>query len=201
MSAENTNKELEQQEENKRKLHIAWRRSKTLEYLADGMTHTAIAEKLQIADSTVHEDVTYLRTTAKERLKEHIEEQLPFAIQQCLIRLQKSLHEMVLLKEKHKDNAKIQLQATQVIDDIAVEIVDISAHIEPVNNLLSHIIKKTEKDVSNLKKQAAKKTNEHIKCSCSPSKIRCQQIRQRVDRCQYSHAHVNHKWSTLWSTF
>ena len=42
--------------------------------LADGMTQTSIAEKLQAADSTIYDDIAYLRSTAKENLKEHIEE-------------------------------------------------------------------------------------------------------------------------------
>jgi hypothetical protein len=149
-------KELEEQEIKKRQLHMAWRRNQVLSMLADGMIQTDIADKLKVADSTIHEDMVYLRTTAKERLREHIEEQLPFAIQQCLIRLQKSLNETVQLREKLKDEPRLQLQATQIIDDIAVKIVDITAHIEPVNNLLSHILKKTEKQVNDLKKQANK---------------------------------------------
>jgi hypothetical protein len=149
-------KELEEQEIKKKQLHIAWRRNQVLSMLADGMTQTDIADKLKVADSTIHEDITYLRTTAKDRLREHIEEQLPFAIQQCLIRLQKSLNETVVLREKLKDEPRLQLQATQIIDDIAIKMVDITAHIEPVNNLLSHIIKKTEKQVNDLKKQADK---------------------------------------------
>ena len=149
-------KELEEQEIKKKQLHIAWRRNQVLSMLADGMTQTDIADKLKVADSTIHEDITYLRTTAKDRLREHIEEQLPFAIQQCLIRLQKSLHETVVLREKLKDEPRLQLQATQIIDDIAIKMVDITAHIEPVNNLLSHIIKKTEKQVNDLKKQIEK---------------------------------------------
>ena len=149
-------KELEEQEIKKRQLHMAWRRNQVLSMLADGMIQTDIADKLKVADSTIHEDIAYLRATAKERLREHIEEQVPFAIQQCLIRLQKSLNETVQLREKLKDEARLQLHATQIIDDIAVKIVDITAHIEPVNNLLSHIIKKTEKQVNDLKKQADK---------------------------------------------
>ena len=149
-------KELEEQEIKKRQLHMAWRRNQVLSMLADGMIQTDIADKLKVADSTIHGDIVYLRTTAKERLREHIEEQLPFAIQQCLIRLQKSLNETVQLREKLKDEPRLQLQATQIIDDIAVKIVDTTAHIEPVNNLLSHILKKTEKQVNDLKKQANK---------------------------------------------
>jgi hypothetical protein len=155
-NANSVDKELEEREIRKKQLHIHWRRNQVLDMLADGYTQTAIASELKVSEGLISQDISYLRNTAKERLREHIEEQLPFAIQQCLIRLQKSLHETVQLKEKLVGEPKLQLQATQIIDDIAVKIVDITAHIEPVNNLLSHIIKKTEKQVNDLKKQADK---------------------------------------------
>lgn len=57
-----------------KKQQIEWRRSKVLEYLAQGLNQRQIAEKLQLDPSTISSDVAVLREQSKERIRSHLED-------------------------------------------------------------------------------------------------------------------------------
>src|SRR5688572_13817908 len=106
---------IEEKELSKKKLHIAWRRGRILEMLADGRTNqTEMAGELKVSDTVVGEDIQYLKTAAKERIRSHLEERLPFAFEVCLTRLEKTTREATEIYNK-TEAPRIKLQALALI--------------------------------------------------------------------------------------
>jgi orotate phosphoribosyltransferase-like protein len=50
---------------------LEWRRSKVVEVRARGMTHQEIAQELQVSRTAITSDIQYLRSQAKESIKEY----------------------------------------------------------------------------------------------------------------------------------
>jgi orotate phosphoribosyltransferase-like protein len=66
---------------------LEWRRQKVIELKGQGMNHSEIAKELQVARTCVVSDVQYLRSQAKESIKEYATEHLPEQYQVCLTAL------------------------------------------------------------------------------------------------------------------
>ena len=62
---------------------LEWRRSKVVEMRARGMTHQEIASELQVSRTSITSDIQYLRSQAKESIKEYATEYLPEQYQVC----------------------------------------------------------------------------------------------------------------------
>jgi DNA-binding NarL/FixJ family response regulator len=60
------------------KKQIEWRRSKVHELLIKGYNQYDIADALQISQPTISRDVHFLSLKAKEEIRHHIEDRLPF---------------------------------------------------------------------------------------------------------------------------
>jgi predicted transcriptional regulator len=54
---------------------------------ARGMTHQEIAHELQVSRTAITSDIQYLRSQAKESIKEYVTEHLPERYQVCLTAL------------------------------------------------------------------------------------------------------------------
>jgi transcriptional regulator len=63
---------------------LEWRRSKVVEMRARGLSQTEIARELQVSKASISLDMQYLRTQAKESIKEYATEYLPEQYQVCL---------------------------------------------------------------------------------------------------------------------
>jgi transcriptional regulator len=63
---------------------VEWRRSKVVEMRARGMSQIEIAHELQVSKQSISSDVQYLRSQAKESIKEFVTEHLPEQYQVCL---------------------------------------------------------------------------------------------------------------------
>lgn len=145
--------DIEQKEFSKKKLHIAWRRGKILEYLADGQTNqTQIAEELKVSQTVVCEDIQYLKAEAKERIKTHLEERLPFVFETCLVRLEKTKLQAIEIYNK-TEAPRIRLQALSLINETAVRILDLMTHNETVLTAMS-MTNKLNKQIDILKDKA-----------------------------------------------
>ena len=66
---------------------LEWRRSKVVELRARGLSQTEIARELQVSKASISLDMQYLRTQAKESIKEYAIEYLPEQYQVCLTAL------------------------------------------------------------------------------------------------------------------
>ena len=56
---------------------LEWRRSKVQELASQGYNQSEISKILQISQSTINRDITYLRQQAKGNIKRYIDERLP----------------------------------------------------------------------------------------------------------------------------
>jgi hypothetical protein len=128
--------ELEQKELSKKKLHIVWRRGKVLEMLSDGVTNqSTIADTLRVSEGLIHQDIYALKAEAKERIRLHLQERLPFIFETCLVRLEKTKREAIDIYTKAETSA-IKLKALTLINDTTAKILDIVTHNDIVLNAM-----------------------------------------------------------------
>ena len=147
---------LEEKELSKKKLHIAWRRGRILEMLADGRTNqTEMAAELTVSDTVVGEDIQYLKAAAKERIRSHLEERLPFAFEVCLTRLEKTKREAIEIYNK-TEAPRIKLQALALINDTAIKVLDLITHNDTILTAMN-LKNRLDKRVDILKQAAAEK--------------------------------------------
>ena len=77
----------------KEKDRIDWRRSKVQELSSKGNSHREIAQILQVSNRTVNRDLSILRQQAKDNIKRYIDERLPEEYEKCLVGLTAILRE------------------------------------------------------------------------------------------------------------
>jgi transcriptional regulator len=53
---------------------VEWRRSKVVEMRARGLSYAEIVQQLQVSRASIGSDVQYLRSQAKESIKEYVTE-------------------------------------------------------------------------------------------------------------------------------
>jgi hypothetical protein len=79
--------------------------------LADGETNQSrIAEELKVSEGLITQDIQALKAQAKERIRLHLEERLPFVFETCLVRLEKTKREAIDIYNK-TEAPRIKLQA------------------------------------------------------------------------------------------
>jgi hypothetical protein len=66
---------------------IDWRRSKVQELSSQGHSQREIAQILQVSNGTVNKDLFILRRQAKHNIKKYIDERLPEEYEKCLVGL------------------------------------------------------------------------------------------------------------------
>jgi hypothetical protein len=66
---------------------VEWRRSKVQELASQGYNQSEISRILQISQSTINRDITFLRQQAKANIKRYIDERLPEEYEKCLVGL------------------------------------------------------------------------------------------------------------------
>lgn len=148
---------IDEKELSKKKLHIAWRRGRILEMLADGRTNqTEMAAELKISDTVVGEDIQYLKAAAKERIRSHLEERLPFAFEVCLTRLEKTKREAIEIYNK-TEAPRIKLQALALINDTATKVLDLITHNDTILTAMNLNNRLDKRVVDILKQTAAEK--------------------------------------------
>jgi predicted transcriptional regulator len=74
-------------EQQKEKDRIDWRRSKVQELSSQGHSQREIAQILQVSNGTVNKDLFILRQQAKQNIKRYIDERLPEEYEKCLVGL------------------------------------------------------------------------------------------------------------------
>lgn len=93
---------------------IALRRARIIELLGRGLNQSEIAKQLGVDKATISRDVKSLRIEAKDRIKSHIEETLPFEHEKALAGLNEIIKEAWRVYDSDKDN-RTKLQALSVV--------------------------------------------------------------------------------------
>jgi transcriptional regulator len=83
---------------------LEWRRTKVIELRARGLSHGEIAHELQVSRTSITSDIAYLRSQAKESIKEYATDHLPEQYQVCLTALDTILKYAFEILETSEDN-------------------------------------------------------------------------------------------------
>jgi orotate phosphoribosyltransferase-like protein len=84
---------------------------------ARGLSQIEIAHELQVSKQSISADVQYLRSQAKESIKEYATEYLPEQYQVCLTALDKIIKRAFDILETSDDNRE-KLRAMELFKDI-----------------------------------------------------------------------------------
>jgi transposase len=92
---------------------LEWRRTKVIELRARGLSYQEIARELQVSKASISLDMQYLRSQAKENIKEYVTEHLPEQYQVCLTALDAIIKRAFDILETSPDNReKLQAKGT-----------------------------------------------------------------------------------------
>jgi DNA-binding transcriptional regulator LsrR (DeoR family) len=107
--------------------NIELRRTKVLELLAQGLRQSEMSDKLGVSPATISLDIQYLRCTAQESIKTHIEEKIPMQFSECETGLKlilRKAHELINNSSRPQD----QINAMGLAADIYSKLMDLSTN-------------------------------------------------------------------------
>lgn len=104
------------------------RRAKCLELVAQAVAQNKIAEQLGVSPATVSLDLQYLRCTAQQKLKTHIEERIPAQFEVCQAGLKLLLGKMYDIINNKSSKPQEVLAATGVAVDIYGKLMDLNTN-------------------------------------------------------------------------
>jgi hypothetical protein len=92
------------------KRRAEWRRNQVLELTSKGYNQTEISRILQISNSTICRDLSFIREEAKNHVRKYIDERLPEEYEKCLVGLTAILKETWNIS-LHTENNRDKIQA------------------------------------------------------------------------------------------
>jgi predicted transcriptional regulator len=98
------------------KERLEWRRNKVQELAVKGFNQADIAKMLQISEPTISRDVDYLKQSAKQEIKKHITDRLPYEYRNCIEGLTEIIREGWTIAAK-TDKTGERLQSLALIKD------------------------------------------------------------------------------------
>ncbi|HJT49390.1 MAG TPA: hypothetical protein VJ729_14490 [Nitrososphaeraceae archaeon] len=128
---------------------IQWHRDKVVELRGIGLTYTEIARELQVSTALIGTDVQYLRSKAKENLKEYATQHLPEQYQICLAALDTILKNAFVIMQKTEDNRE-KLAAMQLFKDTHLTKLELLSNATTIDSALEFIRSKQEQQNKNL---------------------------------------------------
>ena len=123
---------------------LEWRRAKVVEMRARGMTHQEIARELQVSKASISLDMQYLRTQAKESIKEYATEYLPEQYQVCLSALDTILKHAYEILQTSPDNTE-KLQAMELFKDTHLVKLELLSNATTIDSALNYIRSKQQR--------------------------------------------------------
>jgi IS30 family transposase len=132
---------------------IEWRRTKVVEMRARGVSQAEIAHELQVSEASISLDMQYLRSQAKESIKEYVTEHLPEQYQVCLCALDTILKNAFEILQTTDDNRE-KLQAMEMFKDTHLVKLELMSNATTIDHALEYIRNKQQSDSSSQKKPA-----------------------------------------------
>ena len=117
---------------------LEWRKAKVVEMRARGMTHQEIASELQVSRTSITSDIQYLRSQAKESIKEYVTEHLPEQYQVCLTALDEIIKRAFEILETSPDNRE-KLQAMELFKDTHLVKLELLSNATTIDSALNYI--------------------------------------------------------------
>jgi hypothetical protein len=105
---------------------------------ARGMSQIEIAHELRVSKQSISSDVQYLRSQAKESIKEYVTEHLPEQYQVCLCALDTILKHAFEILETSDDNRE-KLQAMELFKDTHLVKLELLSNATTIDSALNYI--------------------------------------------------------------
>jgi hypothetical protein len=131
---------------------VEWRRSKVVEMTAKGMSQIEIAHELQVSKQSISSDVQYLRSQAKESIKEYATEHLPEQYQVCLSALDTILKHAFHILETSDYNRE-KLQAMELFKDTHLVKLELLSNATTIDSALNYITSKQQEQQGERQKE------------------------------------------------
>jgi hypothetical protein len=132
---------------------LEWRRTKVIELRARGLSYQEIARELQVSKASVSLDMQYLRSQAKENIKEYVTEHLPEQYQVCLTALDAIIKRAFDILETSPDNRE-KLQAMELFKDTHLVKLELLSNATTIDSALNYISSKQQ--------QSQQQQNKHL---------------------------------------
>jgi hypothetical protein len=110
---------------------------------ARGLSHGEIARELQVSRASISSDMQYLRSQAKESIKEYVTEHLPEQYQVCLAALDTILKHAFDILETSPDNRE-KLQAMELFKDTHLVKLELLSNATTIDSALHYIRNKQQ---------------------------------------------------------
>jgi predicted transcriptional regulator len=110
---------------------------------AKGMSQTEIARELQVSEASISLDMQYLRSQAKEYIKEYVTEHLPEQYQICLTALDAIIKRAFDILENSADNRE-KLQAMELFKDALLVKLELLSNATTIDGALDYIRNKQQ---------------------------------------------------------
>ncbi|MFL6461880.1 MAG: hypothetical protein ACJ71J_13225 [Nitrososphaeraceae archaeon] len=138
---------------------LEWRRNKVQELASQGYNQSEISRMLQISQSTVNRDITYLRHQAKENIKRYIDERLPEEYEKCLVGLNAITREAWNTAQNTEDKRE-KIQALSLAKECYSMKLDLLTNATVVDDAIRFVSSKSKE---NLKTASSSNSDEHEK--------------------------------------
>jgi hypothetical protein len=122
---------------------LQWRRSKVIEMRSRGLSQIEIARELQVSKASISSDIAYLRSQAKESIKEYVTEYLPEQYQVCLCALDTILKHAYEILQDSDDNRE-KLQAMELFKDTHLVKLELLSNATTIDSALNYIRNKQQ---------------------------------------------------------
>src|SRR5215212_48372 len=105
---------------------------------AKGMSQIEIAHELQVSEASISSDMQYLRSQAKESIKNYVTEHLPEQYQVCLCALDTILKHAFDILETSPDNRE-KLQAMELFKDTHLVKLELLSNATTIDHALEYV--------------------------------------------------------------
>ena len=117
---------------------LEWRRLQIITYSSQGYSVREIAQKLQIAKSSIDRDLQFLKQQAKNNLEYHIHDVIPIEYEKCMIGMKHTLKQTLEIAETSSD-PRIKLEAMKIATDCYKYIMDLTTNGAIVTDAIKHV--------------------------------------------------------------
>jgi predicted transcriptional regulator len=145
---------------------VEWRRNKVQELASQGYNQSEISRILQISQSTINRDITYLKNQAKENIKKYIDERLPEEYEKCVVGLTAITKEAWNTAQQTEDMRE-KIQALSLAKECYSMKLDLLTNATIVDDAIRFVSSQKSKDKKKLKLSSGNtngdgnKTSEH----------------------------------------
>jgi len=132
----------------KKQQQIEWRRNKINELSVKGFSQSEIVRMLDIDKSVVSRDIIFLKEEAKNTIKNHIQDKLPYEFTKCISGLEEIIKEswIVAAQADKIGNNKDKLQSLALIKDTYSEKMNLLTNVSLLQDSIRFVEQNKDKE-------------------------------------------------------